>query len=196
MKKILLSYSSLYDLHISPHSWLNKQLGVVKETTPAMEKGKELHKLIQDHVAGKKDTRLSAIEWEFPTAEFHCRKDWNEKYQLHAYLDGCNFASKTFMEVKTGKNAWTQGRFNDLIQAPYYAFVSNLHKCYFVTCDFDLKTIKTFYKEFTPDDLEKARKWAEDGIKILEGDLKADLVDGKCLLERCPYGNKCFFKSL
>lgn len=200
MSKPILSYTTLSNLYVSPHSYLNKQLSLKPPETEAMLKGRDLHKIIQDHLLGvKKDDRLSSLDWNFQKAEVHVKKDMGE-FLWHGYLDCCSYASKVFCEIKTGKNPWNQSRFSSSPQPAYYAYVSGLHKTLFITCDFELGQLKTFYKEFSEEDLQKAKEWAEGAQRIIiEGRLKEDLTerDGKFYCENpaCPYKENCQWRT-
>lgn len=195
-KKITLSYTAINNFLISPHSWLNKQLGVQTITTPAMEAGKEAHKIIQDHCLGKKkDDRLKDFSWKFTSAERHVGKQYNDKYNLHGYIDLMGFNNKVICEIKTG-NPWSQQRFYDSMQPLYYSYLTSFRKILFVTCRFDLSDFKTYYREVTEKDIEKIKAWIEKAVNGIEaGNFKEDLVDGLCTRFDCPYGEACYFKT-
>jgi len=67
---IQLSYSTINELILEPHTWLCKQLELPRRTTDAMKEGKLAHRIIQDHVSGKViDPRLKDIIVKFPIVE-------------------------------------------------------------------------------------------------------------------------------
>lgn len=194
--KPILSYTTLSNLHISPHSYINKMMGIETPENEYMTKGKSVHQIIQDHFSGKKiDPRLSNWNFKFNKVEYHCRKEYGN-YLLHGFLDAANFATKEFLEIKSSSKPWSQSQFYNLIQAPYYALVSGLKKVVFLTCDFDLKNIKIFTQEFSDRDLHKAQGWADEAIKIIEsGEFRSDLdATAHCDNPRCPYGSNCWFR--
>lgn len=194
--KTILSYTTLSNVYIAPHSYLCKMMGLKTPETDAMRKGKEAHGKLQDIASGKvHDDRFDGFGWDFPTREYHCKQDYNEDFTLHGYLDLCSFKRKEFMEIKTGSKVWNQSQFYNLIQAPYYSLVSGLRKCVFVTCTFDLDDVKVFTQEFTDKDWEKAKAWVDGAIAIITDPKKltSDLVDGRCVSPRCPYSSNCYF---
>lgn len=193
MKSILLSYTAINDLYQSPHSWLNKQMGIKKDKTEAMQKGTEAHEILQAHVSGIKKLDID-LDLDFPKVEHHARKRWNDKFTLHGYCDGINFTSKVFLEIKTsGKKPWTNGQFERSMQPKYYSFVTGFRKAFLLTCLFNLSEMKTYYREFSDKEWKETEEWVAKAIDLIEhGDLKADLVDGKCQ-GWCPYRKNCYF---
>ena len=197
MKKIILSYTTINNYHISHHSWLNKMLGVKVPETEAMTSGKVAHQIIQAHCLGKKKSpRLSELTWDFTDAEKHILKPYNEKFTLHGYLDLINYASKTIGEIKTSKTPWSQSRFNELVQWKYYSLVSGFRKVLFITCKPDLSGLKTFYTAVSDEDIREAEKWVKEAIVGIEGGhFKEDLTpDGFCNNPMCPYKENCHFR--
>ena len=193
-KKVLLSYTTLNDLHKASHTWINKCLNIKKPVSEAMEKGKEAHAKLQAHVSHKTKIDNLDLPMDFPTIEYHARKPYNDKFSWHGYCDGVNFASKSILEIKTsGSKTWSQGEFDRSMQPVYYSFVTQFKKCYLVTCKFDLSDLKVYYREFTEKDWERALTWGKEGIDIIEkGDFTGGLTDGKCI-GYCSYGSACYF---
>ena len=194
--KVLLSYSTINNYYLSPHSYYNKLMGIETPETEPMREGKKAHAIFQDHVIGiKKDERLKDFDWSFQKKEYHCRKDFSEKYQFHGYCDAVSFESKTFLELKTvtkESSVWSQGKFHAIMQPRYYSWVTGLKKCLFVSCTFDFKNIKCYSCEFDADDWHKAQEWAEEAARRIDvGDFYSDLVDGKC--QGCSYKELCYF---
>lgn len=195
MSRIILSYTTINNYHKSPHSFLNKQLGIKTITSPAMSAGKEAHKLIQDHCLGvKTDPRLKALTWHFKTAERHVIRPYTGNYSLHGFLDLVAYNSKTLGEIKTG-TIWGPSRFWELMQWRYYAMIAEMKHALLITCHFDLSGLKTFYFEATPLEIDKAKRWVDEAIAGIDaGKFTDDLVDGKCIRYDCPYGEACHFK--
>ncbi len=195
MKKILLSYTTINDLSVSPHSWLNKAMGIEKPTNEYMEKGKATHEKLQKVVLG--DLNIVGINLpKFNAIEKHFQKNFNDKYTLHGYADAVNYATKTLLEVKSSQTTpKTMGEFDKLIQGKYYCYVSGFRKVLYVACTFDLSKLKTYLYEYENDDMQEVENWVMEAIATIETEnFKSDLVNGKCELERCPYGENCYFK--
>lgn len=203
MKSTILSYTTLNNLHEASHTWVNKMLDIKPEQTDAMRCGKLAHKMIQDHVSGVKKMENFNVEWDFPRIEYHCKLPFNSDFLFHGYCDGVNFKTKSFMEIKTSKSTlWSQGEFDRSMQPVYYSYVTKFPHAFFLTCLFIpqedgsvlLGPPRKFYRKFEPEEWEKARIWAEEGIKIIQsGDYTGglDKDTGKCL--GCSYGRLCHF---
>lgn len=194
MKKPILSYTTINNIHIAPHSYLNKLAGIKTPTSDVMNKGKEAHEKLQRHLLGIEKLPIN-LDLSFGRAEYHARKDEGD-FIYHGYLDCVSFDSKTMVEIKTtGSKTWTLGDFEKHPQGAYYSWVTGFRKIFYITCKFDLSDLKTYYKEFTDEDMERSKQWAlEASSKITEGKLKEDLVDNKCVNYRCPYGSQCLWK--
>lgn len=192
---MVLSYTTINDYHISPHSFLNKAMGVEKEETDAMRAGKEAHDIIQAHCLGKNpDERLKNLTWNFNGSEWHCRRVWDEKTTLHGYIDLVNYKSKMIGEIKTSTSPWGQKQFDTLIQWKYYALITGFRKVLFITCKPDLSGVKVFYAEAQAKDMMEAKTWVQKAVDgINAGKFTGDLVDGKCTNPRCPYGERCWY---
>jgi hypothetical protein len=193
MGKILLSYSTLNDYTNAHHSYINKLFGIKQPETPAMFAGKEAHKTIQAHCLGtKKDDRLKDLTWDFMQDEYHARKDYNDKYQLHGFIDMVNWKSKVICEIKTSATPKGQSWFNELIQWRYYSMVTGLRKVLFIMCKPDLSELKTFYQEVTDEDIAKAEKFVKSAVEGIDNGLFTDdLLPGKI----CPGIPKCWFRE-
>lgn len=204
---IKLSYSSLEMLHSHPHTWLLKQMGIPQPENDFFEEGKICHRIIQDHVARiKTDDRLKHILIQFPVVEV---EDFDKKcyfefpmgdYLIRGYYDGLDIENGRFLEIKSG-SSWSFSKYQKSFQRKLYA-LSNLafKEAYLILCarspqEWTKDLPKTFKLPLTDQDREEAKQWVLDGIKILEsGDLKADLVDGKCVDRFCFWGANCSFK--
>jgi hypothetical protein len=193
MKNLFLSYSTLDALIKHPHTYLCKAMGIEQPVNEYMEAGKIAHKIVTDHVCGiKKDSRVT-IDLEFTNPEYKCFTDYRDNYSLYGFCDAVNFKSKAIMEYKTSTKPWSQQRFDDLIQIPFYGLATNFRKVFMVTSTAELTNFKVFYKEITDADIQKAKDFIEKGISIIEkGDFKSDLVDGHCD-GSCIYGQNCYF---
>ena len=192
--KTLLSYTTISDYLQANHTYICKQLGCVKPETEAMLAGREAHQVLQGHLLGEIKLPID-LDWNCTDIEYHARKDADEEYQFHSYLDGVNWKSKVAFEIKTsGSNPWGQGQFNSSIQPKYYSWITGLKKFVFITCKFDLSGLKVFYKEMTDQDWKEAEDWAMKALKgIKAGEFKGGLDEktGKCL--GCNYQQNCHF---
>lgn len=193
MKKLYLSFSTLDALIKHPHTYLCKAMGIEQPVNEYMEAGKIAHKIVTDHVCGiKKDPRVM-IDLEFTNPEYKCFKDYRDNYALYGFCDAVSFKSKSIMEYKTSTKPWSQQRFDDLIQIPFYSLVTEFRKIFMVTSTSDLINFKVFYKEVVDKEIQKAKDFIEQGIAIIEkGDFTSDLVGGKCD-GSCNYRINCHF---
>jgi len=193
MSKIILSYTTINNLHEASHTWICKQMGITTPETDAMRAGKEAHKRLQDHAMGKKMIPELNLPMNFPKSEHHARRTHGD-YILHGFLDGVNFASKSGLEIKTSKKTvWSQQKFHESMQPKYYSFVTGFRNWYFISCRFDLSGLVVYHTTFTDEDWKKAEAWAQEGIDIIEkGDFKGGLDEhGHCT--GCSYGSNCYF---
>jgi CRISPR/Cas system-associated exonuclease Cas4 (RecB family) len=192
-KLYYLSYSTINNLYKSPHSYINKSLGLKVPENEAMRRGKEAHEVFSNHVCGlKKDPRVKVnLDFQYPERKIFI--PYRAEYGLYAQLDACSYKAKSFCEYKTSTHPWGQAKFDTLMQIPLYSLASHLKHAFMVTSTADFTDWKTFYKEITDDDIKKVTKWIDDAIEIIEhGDLKADLINGHCP-GNCPYGENCRF---
>lgn len=196
MSKIRLSYSSLNNLH-NGHEWLNKQMGIPVPAYPFLEEGTRAHRVIQDHVSGKKpDRAFKHILYKFPIVE---EKDFDERckftyllegtdYSIIGFYDGLDYDNKRFLEIKSADPLWSAGRFQKSIQRKIYALANpGLKEAILITCSKKMENWKNqlpkAYKvPLTEKDRAEALEWILEGIEILEkGDFIGGLdKDGKC----------------
>lgn len=202
------------DLNEHPHTWLNKQMGAKKPDQEYFRKGKEIHRIIQDHLAGiKLDDRCNFIDRAFEVVELedfdpNCRFELPIKtigdleYCLYGFIDGKDklVDPETILEIKSGSTLWSIGQYVGSIQRKLYGLANpTVKENYLVTVhsDIDLWTRikpKRFVVPVLPKDREDALLFVNKAIDIIEsGDFTSDLVDGKCT-GFCSYGNNCLFK--
>lgn len=202
------------------HNWINKMAKVKKPVFPAMTAGHEGHRIIQDHVSGKKkDPRIDYITEYFPIVE---EKSFDERckiiiriddYEVMGFLDGDNPEAKRFLEVKlsgglNGKDPtpWSLGQFKDSVQRKIYALArEDYPEAVLITGSLDpehwkneMTRLKVRRVDNTPQDRADALKWLKDGIAVFEnGDFNGGLDDeGRCTMGRmCSYGDNCQFKQ-
>ena len=210
---ITLSYGSISSLHEHPHYWLNKQAGIKMPEWDFFKKGREGHRIIQDHVSGiKKDKRLKFFKEKFPLVEecdfdpkMNFRIKINDKYEVQGFFDGLNEDTETTLEIKTG-TPWTLSKFQNSYQRKIYSLLRpDIKNQIIITADsnpdnWEINRPKYFQISPTKTDRKEALEYILEGIKILEsGDFHRDLekqADGsfKCVDFRCLYGNNCLFK--
>ena len=180
-----LSFSTLSELYNCRMSWLNKLMGLPKHEPHYFEEGRLAHRVIQDHMSGKKkDSRLlrdgvdilpefSIVEEEDfdPRLKFESPITWRDlpSYYLFGYMDGKNKDSGRILEIKTSNTPWSPKRFEDSMQWRFYALCNDwVREIYLVTCTRGLANLKVMHREVTPADLEQARAWVDGAISIIE----------------------------
>lgn len=208
-----LSFTSLSTLHEHPHCWLNKQAGIKMPEWDFFTKGKEGHRIVQDHVSGRvPDPRLKGFDYKFPLVEevdfdkrMNFRLKINDKFDIQGFFDGLNDEELRSLEVKTG-TPWTLGQFQRSYQRKLYSLLRpDIQEQLLISlnCNPDkwlTEKPRIFTICPTQRDRDEAMAWILGGIKVLEsGDFYSDLVksdDGEyhCADPRCLYGNNCLFK--
>lgn len=211
---ITLSYSSLNLLHECPHNWLNKMMGIPQEDKKFFQEGRESHRIIQEHVSGKKiDERLKHIEYKFPIVEKvdfdpDCKfsfkfgvRSTHEEYDLIGFFDGANIEESRILEIKTSSSPWSISKYMNSVQRKIEALATTGFKesCLITGSrnpdDWKGDPPKVYMLPFTESDRKEAMEWVMEGIYILSsGDFTTDLVDGKCVDPRCYWGSSCQFK--
>lgn len=196
-----LSYSSLNNLH-NGHEWINKQMGIPVPDYPFLTAGKKAHRIIQDHVSGKKkDKRLKHIEINFPVVEEvdfdeRCKfshtlfiPEHNEKYEIMGYIDGLDEKGKKFLEIKTSSTPWSIKKFRDSMQRKMYAYGKPFYKeAYLITGskdpdEWEKSPPKLYSVKLTGKDQTDAHEWIMKGVeKLRSGDFSGGLDEnGKCM---------------
>jgi len=175
--KIRLSYSTINELFAEPHTYLNKIMGIPRHTSQAMEEGKSAHKIIQEHVSGKKLNPLldklpqfGIVETMDRDSKTEIKYQINDKYYLIGYADGIDLKTNSLLEVKSGKK-WTPLEFARLMQWRLYLL--------------GLPDIKTVYLVNTP---RLESDWNSDNIRIFKTTVvKNDIKNAKEYLQRAIY---------
>lgn len=214
---IKLSYSSLTNLS-NGHEWLNKQMGIEVPEYSFLQEGRDAHRVIQDHVSGKKKhPDLAHIKTVFPIVE---EKDFDErckfsfkvemvkgmykpldKYEIRGFYDGRLKNFSETMEGKFSSTPWSIGKFKKDIQRKIYALSNDKIKTqHIITGPRDMskwKVTPPTISDLKPDkkDKEDARKWIIEGIELLEGGvftkgLDLDQENARGVLGRCT---DCFW---
>ncbi len=203
-----LSFSTLNILHTNSHCWLNKLAGVERVDYWFYKEGREAHRIIQEHVSGvSKHPFLSHINLYFPiveTQDFDPKTKFEfefEGYTIFGFYDGIDHDSKKFLEIKTSSSPWSMGRFKKSMQRKLYGLADpSLKTSVLITGsrnpdDWENDPPKVYTVPVTEKDLEEAKEWIKEGIRILEGGkFDGGLVDGVCTDPYCPYGQNCLFK--
>lgn len=213
--KLQLSYSTINMLYTASHNWLNKQMGLKPEDHDYYHQGIEGHRLIQDHVSGKKpDERLAHIKFSFPIVEEvdfdkRCKFEvpfevtgLKNEYSIIGFVDGKNLEEKRILEIKVSSAPWSVMKFQQALQRKVYAMsLIDMVETIGVTAvrnpeDWKKEQPKVYRIPNTEQDRQEAREWILGGIKIIEsGDFKGGLDEnGKCTDPRCYYGVNCQFK--
>ena len=96
--KTILSFTTLDNYTKASHTYINKVLGIVQPETEPMRAGKEAHKRLQEHLMGK---RLPIdLDWDCTAVEYHAKKEADDEFLFHGFLDGVNWKSKTALKSK------------------------------------------------------------------------------------------------
>lgn len=195
---ITLSYSTINELILEPHTWLCKQMGLKRMTYKAMDEGKEAHLIIQKHVSGKLlDERLKNITVRFPVVE---ERDFDERthftvgidgeYNIHGYLDGIDPENKRFLEIKTSSSPWGIAKFHKLMQWRIYALSGDFTEAVFITCTRDIQRVAMFKLDISEKHKQEALDWIKKGIAIIESGDFSYTGQGKsryCNYINCPF---------
>lgn len=211
MTELHFSYSSLNDLILCSHSWINKMMGKKKPWIEAFKQGKDGHRIIQDHVAGiKKDPRIEYLTESFPIVE---TKDFDENckfelrvngYLIIGYLDLQDPDNHRYGEIKLSSNPWSLGKYKESPQRKIYSLAFPQYtKGILITGPLDPNTwatdkLRVLELSLTQKDRDEALEFIKKGIAIFEsGDFNGGLdpETGRCIDSRCPYGKNCHFRS-
>lgn len=205
--KIRLSFSTINALTNSPHTYLNKLMGLPTFSIQAFEDGKRCHKIIQDHASGVKVNPLLADLPPFPLVErvdfdenMRVEFDINNKYSMIGYVDMLNPDTKEFGEIKTGKQ-WSVADFARSPQLKIYALgLRDYKKMWLVNTPKDEtlwmpQTIKIYNKEITELDKTQAMDFIMRGITIIEDIKNAVALEMKNKKEKGYMGRSrfCFY---
>ena len=205
-----LSFSSLNMLHEASHQWANKMMGIKVPDYPFLKEGKDAHRIIQDHVSGKKiHPFLKHIKIKFPVVEevdfderckfsFPVKTDKGE-CEIMGFYDGLDIKKGRLLEIKTSSTPWSLGKFRKSMQRKIYGLSNfKIKEAFLITCprnpdDWERNNPKLYSILFRASDYREATKWIFDGINIiLKGDFTGGLdEDGKCT--GCFYGQNCSF---
>lgn len=210
---VYLSYSSLNMLHNSPHQWANKMMGIEVPENEFLTRGKEGHRIIQDHVSGKKGhLALGHIKYNFPIVE---EKDFDEKCKFVKYIkdgadtfivqgfaDGMNREENRLLEIKLSSAPWSAGKFKKAMQRKMYAWgFGFFEEAILITGstrpeEWLASPLSVISCPMTKTDAQEAEDFIHEGIRILRaGDFTGDLDEnGRCSDRYCLYGVNCFFK--
>lgn len=201
--KIWLSFSTIKMLHNESHCWINKQMGIQVPDNEYFKSGRDIEKIVCDHLSGKKyDDRLLDIKYKFPIVQevkfdprCQFKFDIDDKYAMIGYVDARNPANLTVGEIKTRKGLWGLSEWKNSLQRKIYGIGFEKYKTfYLLTFDkTDISNHKVYPLEPTPDDRREAMEWIHEGIDIIKsGKYDGGLVDNKCD-GFCLYGKSCSF---
>jgi len=220
MNKLHFSFSTLNNLMKCSHSWINKTMGIKVPHRDYFDKGKEGHRVIQDHVSGrKKDERIAWLTEEFPIVEKRdfdpdCKFDISiGGYSIIGFLDLQDPAKKRYGEIKLSGVPWSLGKYKDSIQRKIYSLAFPQYKTgMLITGPFDpnqwkqrevegekMSDLKVMEWPLTEQDRKEATEWIKKGLAIFEaGDFNGGLDPdtGRCIDRGCPYMENCHFKNL
>jgi len=194
-------------------------MGIKAEEKPEWAIGKKIHRIIQDHVSGKKpDPRFKHIKYTFPIVEEvefdgRCRFEFELNplirkigkikgtYKIMGFFDGLDYENKRFLEIKSSDPIWSISRFEQSFQRKLYSLAEpDFTEAILITCSKDeskweREQAKVYSVPLTERDRLQALDWITAGIRVLEaGNFTSDLVDGKCVDKWCYWGANCQFK--
>jgi hypothetical protein len=178
---IELSYTTMNALIHEPHTFICKyKLDLEQFTTPYLEEGGRLHRIVQDHVSGRAEHPALAHLPYFPHVEqgefdrmLEVRLPINDQFSFHGYVDGMNPQTKQFLEIKTG-SAWSKQRFLDLVQWKLYASaLPDYTEVVFVNCSrpeqyWTKSSVRVYRHTITEVDRAAARRFIARAIDIIE----------------------------
>lgn len=201
------SYTTLNMLQTSSHGWLNKVMGIPQEDKVYFREGTEGHRIIQDHVSGRKvDPRLSYLDIHFPIVE---KRDFDpdtkfsitvDGYQIIGFYDGLK--PKGWLEIKLSSTPWRISQYVKSPQRWIYAYADpRLEVATLVTGsrnpdDWATQHLQVMEIPATEKDREKGLEFIRKGIEVFEsGDFTGGLDDdGFCNDHRCLWGKNCQFR--
>jgi hypothetical protein len=201
---IQLSYTTLNALIHEPHTFICRyQLNLPKFTTLFLERGKDLHRIVQDHVSGRKEHPALAHLPYFPHVEqteydrmMEVRFPINEEYSFHGFLDGMNPQTRQFLEIKTGSH-WSKDRFLRLVQWKLYAVARPAYTdVVFVNCPaseraWTPRSIAVYTHRITERDKAEAQAFIDHALDVIAHlDQQKLYVNGRskyCFYQGCPY---------
>ena len=201
---IELSYSTMNALIHEPHTFICKYtLDLETFTTPYLEEGSRLHRIVQDHVSGRAEYPALAHLPYFPHVEqgkfdpvMNVRLPINDQFSFFGYVDGLNPQTKQFLEIKTG-SAWSKQRFLALVQWKLYAAaLPDYTDVVFVNCSrperyWTASNVTVYRHTITAEDRAAAQPFIARAIDIIEHiDQYPLTVKGRsrwCFYRGCPY---------
>ena len=160
-------------------------MGLEKSQPEFFKWGREKHRIVQDHVSGKKkDGRLfvdgkdllpyfpvvEEVDFD-PNLKFTSPIFWRDipEYTLLGYMDGKNVEEGNMLELKFSSKPWSGRRFNESMQWRFYALCNDwIKNVYLFTSDWDFVSPKLYYSEVQEEDKEMARTWIDGAISIIE----------------------------
>ena len=128
MSELHFSYSTLNDLIICSHSWINKTMKKKKPWVEDFRKGKEGHRIIQDHIGGITPfSKIAYLEERFSTVERR-EFDPNCKFELRVngyliigYCDARDDDERKLGEIKLSSAPWSLDKYRKSPQRKIYA---------------------------------------------------------------------------
>ena len=201
---IELSYSTMNALIHEPHTFLCKYvLGLETFTTPYLEEGSRLHRIVQNHVSGRAAHPGLAHLPYFPHVEqrpfdptMQVRLPIDDTFSFIGYVDGLNPQTQQVLEIKTGSR-WSKQRFLDLVQWKLYAAaLPDYAEVVFVNCSrpesaWSRRTAAVYRHTITEADRAAAAPFIRRAIDIVAHIDRYPLyVKGRsrwCFYIGCPY---------
>jgi len=214
--KVRLSYSTIKDLYEMPHTWINKQMGLKTKELPVFEEGKQVQKIIVNHILGKeindkikkreesdKTFRLpkfEVMEEEDFDPRLKFEYDFDDNYYIIGWPDAIDKKHKLIGDVKAYNQGFKASMLRDSMQWRVYSLAHEWAKeVIYISASREFnnprwaESIKVLSVEIKDIDRAKAVAWIRGAIKIIEsGDFKLEKNDNykKCLYIGCIYCNE------
>lgn len=196
---IRISYSTLNSLRNCRQTWLCKISKLQTVEFPWFTSGKVAHDAIQKHISAKESDPRLVGKLDIPFFPIVEEKDFDERtgfeiivgeYAMRGFLDGLDKENGRAVEIKTSSTPWTLKQFHEAIQKDIYALAFPwIKESYLINCTKDLTNIKTFKVPITQKNRDRASKWIQEGIEIIES---GDFEGGENINCRmCVYRDSC-----
>ena len=213
--RIRLSYSTVSSYFEMPHTWINKTNGLDTKDLPIFAEGKEVHRVIVNHLKGTEiNTKIAEREKEEPDfkmqrfavyeeKDFDPRTkiefDINDDYYVVGWVDQMDEKAGKIGDIKAYNKGFSASMLRDSFQWKTYAIpLTWLKRVFYTSASRDMDdprwayTIKTTEVEVKEIHREQAKAWFRKFIASIESnEYLEDCVlkprGRTCLYIGCPY---------
>ena len=195
---MLLSYSTINGIKNCHYFWICKTQELDTIDFSFFEKGKKIHRQIQDHVSGRviddslTERGLDPNKWYFPIVEEmdrdpNCHFEFEvDGHKIHGYFDGLK-PEEALLEIKSG--TYSPRDFMRSYQRKIYALALNVPRSVLIYSKDEFSKISTTIIQNTEKDKEEALKWIREGINIIKSGDFEPKKDRDCF--RCIFRDSC-----